>query len=543
MGISFQVYDQRHRLSPNINLILVSADKAKFKTWRQYLAQLNEILPVGRIVFDEAHLPLLSEEFRESMRDVHELRQFSMQVILLSATLPQSSIAALKAAFGLLSTAAEIRETSNRPELVYIMRPPAESNALETKAVRIVEHERAGWRTDDRALVFVAYMEDGESLSTRTGWPFYNGSKEMSDASRVQCYQDWRSGKSPVMICTSAFSTGNDYPHVRLVVHLKTPIEMSELVQAQGRGGRDGLPARCYVLPSSSPHKISVSRSAIDHKGLWYAHDHFYAHGLKRCLRYGSTLYVDGRGIECREDEKNQPCCVCNKDSDQRAVSTAASSPHQRTAAIVEASASSSGRARTDATKKRPFSEISEAADPFAEATANSKKLRTGRQEERMKRVDRMRTALNKLKDKGCTLCYASGYSQREVHKLGRCPSWEDIGCTLGKYFDWKKDIRYSDHKGICWKCHVPTCGDELHAPLVKEKGDDRCDWPDIVVPLALAIFLHTDLKEAAEKYFGVEWATMGEFTRWLVKPPGPGCHSKGMDLLLWYVEVHGRCA
>lgn len=341
------------------------------------------------------------------------------------------------------------------------------------------------------------------------------------------------------MICTSAFSTGNDYPHVRLVVHLKTPIEMSELIQAQGRGGRDGLPAACYVLPSSSPHKISVSRSAIDHKGLWCAHDHFYAHGLKRCLRYGSTLYIDGQGIECWEDEKNQLCCVCNKDSDQQAVSTAASSPHQSTAAIVKASAHD----RKNTIKKRAFGEISEAGDPFAEATANSKKLRTGRQEERMKQVDRMRTALDTLKDKGCTLCYASGYSQRVAHKLSQCPSWEDVGCTLGRYFDWKKDIRYSNHKGICWKCHVPTCGDELHVPLVKEKGDDRCDWPDVVVPLALAIFLHADLKEAAEKYFGVEWATMEEFTKWLVKPPGPGRHSKGMDLLLWYVEVHGRCA
>ncbi|KAG2126627.1 P-loop containing nucleoside triphosphate hydrolase protein, partial [Suillus bovinus] len=85
----------------------------------------------------------------------------------------------------------------------------------------------------------------------------------MSDTSRLLHYQNWRSGQSPVMICTSAFSTGNDYPSVRLVIHLKTPLEMSEIIQGQGRSGRDGLPARCYMLPSTSPPKIKIDRSEL----------------------------------------------------------------------------------------------------------------------------------------------------------------------------------------------------------------------------------------------------------------------------------------
>ncbi|KAG9309127.1 hypothetical protein JVU11DRAFT_11023, partial [Chiua virens] len=52
-----------------------------------------------------------------------------------------------------------------------------------------------------------------------TGWPFYNGDKSVTDEERIAAYTRWHDGLSPIMICTSAFSTGNDYPHVRLIVH------------------------------------------------------------------------------------------------------------------------------------------------------------------------------------------------------------------------------------------------------------------------------------------------------------------------------------
>ncbi|KAG1722464.1 hypothetical protein EDB19DRAFT_1916640 [Suillus lakei] len=135
MCVPFQVYDQSHPLNTNINLILVSVDKAKFKTWRQSLVEFNEILPVSRLIFDEAHLPLLSDVFRESMQDMHELRQFPMQFILLSGTIPQSNIATLKKAFGMASNTIEIRESTNHPELEYIMKMSASSNTLESKTI------------------------------------------------------------------------------------------------------------------------------------------------------------------------------------------------------------------------------------------------------------------------------------------------------------------------------------------------------------------------------------------------------------------------
>ncbi|KAG1854003.1 hypothetical protein F4604DRAFT_1686192 [Suillus subluteus] len=78
----------------------------------------------------------------------------------------------------------------------------------------------------------------------------------------------------------------------------------------------------------------------------------------------------------------------------------------------------------------------------------------------------------------------------------------------------WKASILYRNHGGICWMCHVPTCRDELHAPLEKGKT------------------MH--IREAAQKYFGVVWLKVDEFNNWLMKAPGAGHYSKGMDLMLW---------
>ncbi|KAG1832561.1 hypothetical protein DFJ58DRAFT_848010 [Suillus subalutaceus] len=408
MRVPFQVYDHSHPLSSSVNLILVSTDKARFRH--------------GDSIW------------QSSMRSLPH-RQLSRQC------------------FGLLPTAIEIRESINRPEL-----------EVHHEATSSVQHSR------------------DQDNPKQTRWPFYNGSKNRSDASRAQYYTDWRAGQDSTRETT--ILTSDSW------FHLKTPLEMSEIIQAQGRAGRDGRPARCYIIPSTSPPKLPIGRSEPDHKGRWYAHDYVYTHGLKRCLRYGSTPLHRWRGNHVQRRPEKPAMLRLQERHSQGGRSSKGSHPNSKCTHVRNPRSIDAPSPRTclpcnsirvclnhpplrltdqpSQSAKWSFNDMSGGADPFAEATAQSKKLKTAKQAEEMKRVDRMRNALNAMKDKGCTLCQASGEAEGQFHKLSRCPFWHTPGWSLGKYFEWKKEIRYNNHKGICWICHVPTCSDELQRTSFK---------------------------------------------------------------------------
>lgn len=168
MNIPYQEYNpsiNQGQLNPQTNLILVSADRATFAGWRESITLLHQTLPITRMVFDEAHLPLLSSDFRSSLSRVNELRDLSMQLILLSGTVPPTSVLALRDSFGLLNNGVEIRQSSNRPELEYILEQPLHPQAIPSKIKEIVLKEQRKWTSKDRGLVFVAYMDNGVALS------------------------------------------------------------------------------------------------------------------------------------------------------------------------------------------------------------------------------------------------------------------------------------------------------------------------------------------------------------------------------------------
>lgn len=72
MGVPFQIYGANQgSLNPRENLILVTADQARTKGWRESISVLNQCKPVVRFVFDESHLPLIANDYREALQHVY----------------------------------------------------------------------------------------------------------------------------------------------------------------------------------------------------------------------------------------------------------------------------------------------------------------------------------------------------------------------------------------------------------------------------------------------------------------------------------------
>ena len=72
-----------------------------------------------------------------------------MQLVLLSGTVPSTSIPFLKTSFELLENAVKIQESSNRPGLEYILEQPLNSGAIQNKIKDVGSEEQKKWMGKD----------------------------------------------------------------------------------------------------------------------------------------------------------------------------------------------------------------------------------------------------------------------------------------------------------------------------------------------------------------------------------------------------------
>lgn len=108
-------------------------------------------------------------------------------------------------------------------------------------------------QANQSGLVYVRSRQDSQTLAA---WfqslnysvaPYHAG---LVTSQRRKIEQDWITGKTQFVICTSAFGMGIDKPDVRWVIHYHAPELLTEYIQEVGRGGRDNQPATALTLIS-----------------------------------------------------------------------------------------------------------------------------------------------------------------------------------------------------------------------------------------------------------------------------------------------------
>ncbi len=284
-----------------------------------FLISLIQAKRVFRVFFDEAHT-LLTDEFRDPLQFLPALAT-RIPVVLLTATASTAMAKALKQLF-LFDSLPDVRAGTDRPNIAYEVRKVK----MTKKSAIIAEDAGMALRSPlDRVIVFCPSRERVAGLSeylAGKGLVVHSITAEVDREQRTLTVGQWMH-KGQVMVATSAFGAGVDYPYVRLVILDGLPHSMVDYVQMCGRAGRNGASSKAVLLfdSDSELQRVKKMRTHLGESRLEFMLS--FADSTEVCRREFITFYFDGVGVPCGSDEYRCDICTLSKSAIPKMISVA----------------------------------------------------------------------------------------------------------------------------------------------------------------------------------------------------------------------------
>lgn len=252
------------RIASGIQGLCFASPEAACGPLRGALRQAAEAGRLRALVIDEAHLvDQWGTGFRTEFQELSGLRQellavtppgSELRTLLMSATLTDQSLETLRSLFGVGGAFDSIAAVRLRPEPDYWI-----ANADEfARDSRVMD---ALHRVPRPAVLYVTEVKHAEAwLRALRSAGFgrvamVHGKTGREDRERIVA--KWRDGLLDIVVGTSAFGLGIDYPHARSVIHACVPETLDRFYQEVGRGGRDGRAALSLIVPKPSDFRIA----------------------------------------------------------------------------------------------------------------------------------------------------------------------------------------------------------------------------------------------------------------------------------------------
>jgi ATP-dependent DNA helicase RecQ len=225
---------------------------------------------ITRVAVDEAHC--ISQWGHDFRPDYLNLRAAIEQVgrppvTALTATATPQVQDDIATQLG-LRTPARLVTGFNRPNLTFEVQH-ARDDADKLQRLRVLI---AG--TTGSVMIYTGTRRQAEEIGAwLEQWgvrgAVYHAGLDGQARRRVQ--EAFMRGQLRAIVATNAFGMGVDKPDVRLVAHYSLPGTVEAYYQEAGRGGRDGLPARCVLLYMPKDIDLQewfIANDAPDQRGL-----------------------------------------------------------------------------------------------------------------------------------------------------------------------------------------------------------------------------------------------------------------------------------
>jgi ATP-dependent DNA helicase RecQ len=243
--------------APGGKLLLTTPERMADPEFRKLLVAASGKVGVSRFVVDEAHcVSQWGHDFRPSYL---YLRQAIEEVgrppvLATTATAPPHVRQDILHQLGLSERTKVVTTSFDRPNLSFeVIASPGEDDKKKILLALVKKLSRPG-------IVYCATVKAVEQLGeelARHGVPVATYHGRMLKGERVDMQSRFMERRAKlVMVATNAFGLGVDKPDIRYVIHYHVPGSLEQYAQEAGRGGRDGLPARCVLL--FSPDDVAI---------------------------------------------------------------------------------------------------------------------------------------------------------------------------------------------------------------------------------------------------------------------------------------------
>ena len=281
MALNNAAYDEQ------VKFLYVSPERLATNLFSSYL----NVLPISTIVVDEAHcISQWGYDFRPDYLQIGQIRErVDAPVLALTATAtPQVCEDIMdKLAF---RDRVLFKSDFERANLNYIVRESADKMGQLLSVCRGVPGTGIVYMRNRAKCEEMAAALKAAGISA----DFYHAG--LQSISRSERQQDWKSGKTRVMVCTNAFGMGIAKPDVRFVVHLDIPDSPEAYFQEAGRAGRDGKTAYAVLVYNRQDisrlnQMVDLSFPPLDYVEDIYQKIHIfyeipYEHGEGRELKF-----------------------------------------------------------------------------------------------------------------------------------------------------------------------------------------------------------------------------------------------------------------
>lgn len=224
--------------------LYLSPERVNTERFKDHLANMD----INLITVDEAHcISQWGYDFRPSYRKITELRKLlpDVPVLALTATATREVEKDIQKQLDFKKEHV-LRKSFFRDNLIYIVREREDKMQYLLQAVQ---------RAKGTGIVYVRSRKLTKEISeylrkNNISADYYHAG--LSSLNREKKQDDWKSGKTRVIVATNAFGMGIDKANVRFVIHYGPADSPEAYFQEAGRAGRDGNKAYAVLIYGKS---------------------------------------------------------------------------------------------------------------------------------------------------------------------------------------------------------------------------------------------------------------------------------------------------